>query len=127
MPPIPGPSTIVWWILYSIPIYIFVIAPLLGQIFPPRDDDAVGLGETYDFYDDEADADVAKRRLKLDDDSVISLEDGVPLKCAGDDEYRVHLLSTDPLMIYIEGFLRDWEADHLVRARCVPICKHHGS
>lgn len=120
---LPKPSTIVSWLFYLTPIYIFVLAPLLGQIFPPGENNGAveedGYYDAYDAYDGAAAA--ATSGLRLDDDSFISLDDGVPVDCPGgeSDGYQVHLLSREPLVIYIEGFLGDWEVEHLVGVRYV--------
>ncbi|ODM19330.1 hypothetical protein SI65_05948 [Aspergillus cristatus] len=113
MPFLPNASTVVSWIFYLIPIYIFVLAPLLSQIFPPDDEDTWGVdyAVAYDAEGNEIPA------LNLEDDSFISPEDDVPLNCPqrepGED-LKVHILSRDPLVIYIENFLTEKEADHLV-------------
>lgn len=107
MASIPKLSTIISWLFYLVPLYIFIGVPILRQIFP---------GETPDT-DDLDDSDTPS--LHLSDDSFVSPEDGVPLNCPGSGDYRVHILAVEPLVIYIEDFLKDWEADHLVNARCV--------
>lgn len=118
MPSLPSASTVVSWIFYLIPIYIFVLAPLLSQIFPPDDEDTWGVdyAVAYDAEGNEIPA------LNLEDDSFISPEDDVPLNCPqrepGED-LKVHILSRDPLVIYIENFLTEKEADHLVDVRFV--------
>lgn len=108
MTSLPKPSTIFSWIIYFIPIYIFVLAPLVSQFFPPAENGAVG--DEHSEYD--ADGDLSATSAL--NDSLLSLEDGVPFDCHQQDDYRVHLLRRDPLVIYIEGFLKDWEVDHLV-------------
>lgn len=116
MPSLPNASTVVSWFFYLIPIYIFVLAPLLSQIFPRDEEDTWGLdyAVAYDAEGNEIPA------LNLEDDSFISPEDDVPLNCprreAGED-FKVHILSRDPLVIYIENFLTEKEADHLVDVR----------
>lgn len=117
---IPNPSTIASWALYFIPVYIFVLAPLLQQIFP--DNSTHTKSESTWDIDVEYDAEGNEiSPLNLEDDSFISPEDDRPLNCAstgGDGSaYQTHILSHDPLVIYIENFLSDTEADHLVDVR----------
>lgn len=47
------------------------------------------------------------------------------LQCASHG-YEVHVFSTRPLIIYIDGFLSDEEAEHLVKIRSVVPSTHHG-
>lgn len=113
---LPNASTIASWIFYFIPVYIFVLAPLLQQLFPP---DTTENGSTWGVdraveYDAEGNE---ISPLNLEDDSFISPEDDRPLKCARPDAYQVHMLSREPLVIYVENFLSDAEADHLVDIR----------
>jgi len=101
----PKISTILSWIFYLVPLYIFVGAPLVRQLFPGSPSTAL------------QDEEISGANLHLSDDNFISREDGVPLNCRGGDDYRVYILSREPLVVYIEGFLKDWEADHLVEMR----------
>lgn len=118
MAPTPNVSTLVTWALYFIPIYIFVLDPLLRSIQPsiggaPTSNSA----QTTDDFDSWIAADSAPT-LNLTDDSFISPEDGVPVNCAGEPAgYKVHLLSRAPLILYLENFLSEEEADHLVDSR----------
>lgn len=108
----PNPSTLLSWAIYFVPVYIFVLNPLLSQFFP--DSTTPLTWESYDAYE----GDDAAPGLNLTDDSFISPNDGVPANCPGAaDGYQVHLLSRTPLIIYIENFLSDAEADHLVDIR----------
>lgn len=108
----PNPSTLLSWAIYFVPVYIFVLNPLLTQFFP--DSTTPLTWESYDAYE----GDDAAPGLNLTDDSFISPNDGVPANCPGAaDGYQVHLLSRTPLIIYIENFLSDAEADHLVDIR----------
>lgn len=120
---LPSPSTIASWAIYFIPIYIFVLTPLLQQIFPDSSSTHSTNKSTWDVdrvieYD--ADGNEISP-LNLEDDSFISPEDDRPLNCAGPgidgSAYKTHILSHDPLVIYIENFLSDTEADHLVDVR----------
>jgi len=113
---VPKLSSIFTWILYFIPVYIFVLEPILRPIFPgqakPSD---VTTGDSETLLDDWEDT---KPALNLEDDSFISPEDGVPTNCPdAAPGYRVHLLSRTPLIVYIENFVSDEEADHLVDIR----------
>lgn len=119
----PNPSTVASWALYFIPVYIFVLAPLLQQIFPDNNSTYTTNTSTWDIdrvieYDAEGNE---ISPLNLEDDSFISPEDDRPLNCGGTEgdgsAYRTHILSHDPLVIYIESFLSDTEADHLVDVR----------
>ncbi|KAL1979177.1 hypothetical protein VTN96DRAFT_6595 [Rasamsonia emersonii] len=107
MPALPGASSIFTWILYLVPLYIFVLSPLLRTIFPSERADGL-LGDDDDYDDGQL-----VPALNTTDDSFISPEDDTPLNCPAD-EYRVHIFSRTPLVIYIENFLSDQEADHLV-------------
>lgn len=112
MASLPKLSTVVSWIIYLIPIYIFVFAPLLRQFFPESPE------AELDDVDYDIDTDLPSH---LKDDSFISPEDGVPFHCpAGSNDYKIHILALEPLVIYIEDFLKDWEADHLVDVRYAP-------
>lgn len=42
------------------------------------------------------------------------------LECASHG-YEAHIFSTRPLVIYVDGFLSDEDAEHLVKIRCVPL------
>lgn len=112
MPSLPSLSTALTWGLYFIPIYLFVIAPFISQILPSSWTTTQYLG--YDDYDPEDD--LLPTTGMILDEKYIGLEDGVPIECPGD-EYKVHMLRRDPMVIYIEGFLAGWEADHMLKAR----------
>ncbi|KAE8345259.1 hypothetical protein BDV24DRAFT_159618 [Aspergillus arachidicola] len=96
-------STILGSLFYLLPIYIFLIAPALRQFFPPAEEDL-----TFDPDDDAADLEGP-----ILNGTILSLDDGIEPTCPPDN-YRVHLLRRDPLVIYIEDFLSSEEADHLV-------------
>jgi prolyl 4-hydroxylase len=124
-------STILTWLFYLVPIYLFLIAPGLRILFPSSSSsttdttgrkDGVNLLESFGFGDNFDDYDDLVPGLNTTDDSFISPEDPellAQLHCR-DDDYRVHLFSRSPLIIYIEDFFTDAEADHLVAVRCVP-------
>lgn len=118
MPSLPNLSTVITWFLYSIPIYIFVLDPLLRGFFPgllpaSSDSEPKTNKDIFDFDD----ATAIGPGLNLTDDSFISPEDGVPFTCPNAEGYRVHLLSRAPLVMYIENFVSQAEADHLLDVR----------
>lgn len=116
MPSLPKLSTLISLFFYLIPLYIFVGAPLLRQIFPGDDETAADAADDFDLDGDDSET----PSLHLSDDSFISPEDGTPLNCPpGSNDYRVHILNVEPLVIYIEGFIKEWEADYLVDVRYV--------
>ncbi|PYH45484.1 oxidoreductase, 2OG-Fe(II) oxygenase family [Aspergillus saccharolyticus JOP 1030-1] len=101
-------STLFSYLFYLLPVYFFVLAPLLRQIFPAS--------STGNFLD--LDLDLDPDGIQADSDltlnpEILSLPDGVIATCPPDN-YRVHLLQRDPLVIYIEDFLSAEESDHLV-------------
>lgn len=108
MPSLPKLSTLVSWLVYLIPLYIFIGVPILSQLFPGSSPETV-----FDYA-----ADIETSGLNLTDSSALSPADDVPADCPGA-EYKVHILSHEPLVIYIENFLSDDEADHLVDIRYV--------
>ncbi|KAL1965392.1 hypothetical protein VTN77DRAFT_5829 [Rasamsonia byssochlamydoides] len=106
MPTTPRVSSILSWIFYLVPLYIFVIVPALRMLFPSKQADGL-LG------DGDYDNGQVLPALNISDDRFISPEGDAPLNCPADD-YRVHIFSRTPLVIYIENFLSEKEADHLV-------------
>ncbi|KAK1139872.1 hypothetical protein N8T08_011117 [Aspergillus melleus] len=97
-------STLLSSFFYLLPLYIFVVAPLLRQIFPSDSASSI-----LDFDSTDHDPDVTL------DESVLSLDDGVEVTCPPEaDQYQVHLLARDPLVIYIENFVSGEEADEIV-------------
>lgn len=124
MASLPKISSIFSWILSLIPLYIFVLAPLTRQLLPSSpsgDGDGDDSLDVYGFDDDYAQHHQAQG-LNSADDNFISPDDGAPLHCpaANGGRYQVHILRREPLVIYIEGFLSDWEADHLIDVRYSP-------
>lgn len=115
-------STILSWLFYLVPIYIFIVSPVLRIVFSPaaeRRDGSVSLafGDTFEYED----YDNLVPGLNTTDDSFISPEDPdllAQLHCREDD-YQVHIFSRTPLIIYIENFFTESEADHLVAVRLV--------
>lgn len=111
MASMPKLSNVISWLIYLVPVYIFVLNPLLQQFFPGAFN-PWETSDTFGHWDGEA------LGINITDDSFISPEDGVPFNCASEPEgYRVHLLSRAPLILYIENFLGAEEADHLVDIR----------
>ena len=129
----PNTSTILSWFFYLIPVYLFVIAPFLQQIFPPDEPSSSSTSPSTSIWGADLDHESIQYDaegneipgLNLEDDSFISPEDDVPVDCAvdgnGDGGYKTHILSREPLVIYIEGFLSEREADHLVDVRFVSL------
>ena len=108
---LPKLSTVLTWALYFIPLYIFILDPVVRGFFPslvapPSDSD--------DLFDESS---APAPGINLTDDSFISPEDGVPFNCASAEGYRVHLLSREPLIIYIENFISETEANHILDMR----------
>ena len=105
------------------PVYIFVLDPL-ARSWAPESLRELGwsAGLDPDAHDlAESDGGYTPSTLHLTDDSFISPDDGVPAHCPGEaDGYRVHLLSRTPLILYIENFVSEQEADHLMTMRYVP-------
>lgn len=109
MASIPKLSTLITWALYFIPIYLFIVDPFLRGFFPsllPSDDN--------DLFDESG---APGPGINLTDDSFISPEDGVPFHCPDAEGYRVHLLSRTPLIMYIENFVSETEANHILDMR----------
>ena len=116
----PRLSTLITWLLYFTPVYIFVLDPLIRAYFPDTFTSLSWAGDQHAHTFEEWDH--ASSTLHLTDDSFISPEDGVPANCPGEAKgYRVHLLSRAPLVLYIENFVSAAEADHLVDVRYVPV------
>ena len=114
MASVPKLSTVLTWALYFVPLWLFVLDPLIRSLFPHN---ATETRHANNDFDNWAGADSAPT-LNLTDDSFISPEDGVPLNCPGEHTgHQVHLLSRAPLILYLENFLSDEEADHLVDIR----------
>ncbi|KAI9928984.1 hypothetical protein ASPWEDRAFT_368911 [Aspergillus wentii DTO 134E9] len=107
---LPNLTTLLTWTFYFIPLYLFVFAPLARTFFPSLDTD---LGVFDEGEDGEYEYVYDTDGLNLADDSFISPEDDVPFSCEVDG-YKTHILQRQPLVIYIENFVRDDEASHLV-------------
>lgn len=114
----PKLSTFITWALYFIPVYLFVVDPLLRTLLPTDSAKSTRTPTTRESDHILYDWDDTTPALNLADDSFISPEDGVPLNCPGEAPgYKVHLLSRTPLIMYIENFVSSEEADHLVEIR----------
>lgn len=111
-PAIPKLSTIVTWAFYLVPIYIFLISPALRTLFPSEDANNGFLLPGDEDYEDGH----LLPGLNTTDDSFISPEGNTPVNCPADD-YHVHIFSRTPLIIYVENFVSQEEADHLVTVR----------
>jgi prolyl 4-hydroxylase len=83
----------------SIVLYIFLGAP--------------GLKSTSQADVRVTDDDVPKAQARAES---LIYPDVKNLQCTAHD-YRVHIFSADPLIIYIDGFLSEHEAKHLVDIR----------
>ncbi|KAJ5648373.1 hypothetical protein N7490_004745 [Penicillium lividum] len=105
---LPKLSTLFSWALYFIPVYIFILSPLLQTFLGS----STTTSSTENIFDWSADSTPPP---DLRNDSFISPDDGIPTTCPGEPAgYKVHLLSRTPLILYLENFLSDDEADHLV-------------
>ncbi|EAW09770.1 oxidoreductase, 2OG-Fe(II) oxygenase family [Aspergillus clavatus NRRL 1] len=102
-------STLLTSLFYLLPLYLFVLAPFLRQVFPPTDPSSSPHDADQDL-DQDTTQDPA---LNLLDDTFISIDDGITPTCPAP-SYRTHVLSHSPLVIYIENFLTADEATHLV-------------
>ncbi|PWY92344.1 oxidoreductase [Aspergillus heteromorphus CBS 117.55] len=98
-------STLLSSIFYLIPLYLFVFAPLLRTLSPQPTTNIFDPDDASIPLDPDTD-------ISLDPE-ILSLPDGIIPSCP-EDNYRVHLLSKEPLVIYIEDFLSTAEADHLL-------------
>jgi prolyl 4-hydroxylase len=93
-------SSIVEYLLLSAALYIFVLSPLLRTYFP-----SLILEPQESSY----------QSFEKTDSLVIP---GPDLVC-DPHNYNVHILSREPLVVYIEGFLSHDEAGHLVNVSYV--------
>lgn len=95
-------STIFGYLIALIPAYILVFAPLSRLILGPQ-------GSENDILD----------TSQLDPNLLSLIDPDEVLDCSSH-SYNVHIFSRAPLVIYIESFLSDDEASHMVRERYVP-------
>jgi prolyl 4-hydroxylase len=120
MASVPKLSSVITWILYFIPVYIFVLEPILRPLLPGRSETSGATNRENEIWGSEIPLEEweTEPAFLLEDESRISPEDGVPTNCPGEAPgYKLHLLSRTPLIIYIENFVSDEEADHLVDSR----------
>lgn len=97
-------STIFGYLIALIPAYILVFAPISRLIFGPYSQ-----GSANDVLD----------TSKLDPNLLSLIDPDEVLNCSSH-SYNVHIFSRAPLVIYIESFLSEDEASHMVRERYVP-------
>ncbi|KIW02814.1 uncharacterized protein PV09_05872 [Verruconis gallopava] len=88
------PSSLIEYALLAIPLYLFAISPLLRIFFP---DVASSTTSSYQSFERT--------------DSLIIPDD--TLQCPPH-SYATHIAHHEPLVIYVENFLSDAEAEHLV-------------
>jgi prolyl 4-hydroxylase len=92
--------TVFEYLLLSIPLYIFVGSPLLKVLAPS-------------YFGSDGDANY--QSFENTDALVFPDSD---LVCPPH-PYNVRVLSREPLVVYIDGFLSEKEADHMVKAAYV--------
>lgn len=97
----PSLGTVFQYLLLSIPLYLFVGSPLLKITAP-----------SYFAIDSITDYPSFEKS-----DSLVFPEDD--LVCAPH-AYNVRVLSREPLVVYIDGFLSKKEAEHLVNVAYAP-------
>lgn len=132
MPLVPNNNITVWtvitWLIYLVPTYIFLIAPGLRVLYPSSQTHQqqqqqvyggnapfgeIGLERPDGGYDQWVPG------LTVTDDRFICPEeddDRNRSECREHD-YSVHIFSRNPLVIYIENFLTKTEAEHLLAVR----------
>lgn len=97
----PKLSTIVGYLFALIPAYIFVLSPISRLLFGTNlHDSENGVLDTS----------------KLDPNLLSLVDPDEVLNCSSH-PYNVHIFSRAPLVIYIESFLSNDEASHMVRER----------
>lgn len=84
-------------------LYVFALIPLYVLVWVPLSQIIFGRQSSLD------------EPLNLNSTFIASDE---PLYCP-EDSYKTYIISREPLMIYIEGFLKENESRHLVDVRCV--------
>lgn len=91
----PRTRTVLEYAFISIPVYLFVLSPLLKTIAPSF------FGNT---------ASINYQSFELSDSLVIPNQN---LTCPPH-KFNVRLLNRDPLIVYIDGFMSETETAHLV-------------
>jgi prolyl 4-hydroxylase len=89
------PSSIIEYAIIAVPLYLFAISPLLRSLFPTSSTNSAASYQSFEKTD----------KLIIPDDS---------LQCPPH-QYTTYIGHHEPLVIYIENFLSDAEADHLVQ------------
>jgi prolyl 4-hydroxylase len=93
----PRITTLFEYLLFGVPLYIFIASPLL-KVIAPSFFDSGGLSNYQSFENTDA--------LVFPDKNLV----------CPPHHYNVRFLSREPLIMYIDGFLSKKEADHLVNA-----------
>jgi prolyl 4-hydroxylase len=103
---LPRIRTIFEYFLFSIPLYIFVLSPLLRTYFP-----SFSLFDGSDTSVSFSSSSSAKHQSYEKTDALVIPDPH--LQCA-DSTYKTRILSREPLIVYIEGFLSDEEVRHFI-------------
>lgn len=98
-------SSVVEYLLVSAALYIFVVSPLLRTYFP-----------LFVLVDQESQYQSFEKT-----DALVIPDPG--LQCEPH-AYEVRILSLEPLVVYIEGFLSGEEAEHLVEVSYGTLVKY---
>lgn len=99
-------SSIVEYLLVSAAVYIFALSPLLRTYFPSF----ILVEETPQYQTFEK-----TDSLVIPDPNVVCEPHG----------YNIRILSQEPLVVYVENFLSQEEADHLVDVSYVQLINIH--
>ena len=94
---VPKVGTIFELLILSIPLYLFLIAPFISAYFPSIVGEGPSSSSSYQSFEKTESLIIPDPNLTCD-----------PSK------YNVRILSREPLVVYIEGFLQTDEADHLI-------------
>ena len=125
-------------------MYIFVVEPSLRMYLPSnvllgtnhQPDNQHSIYESLYAFDDGYEYDPNDpltrqheekllRALNITDENgrMYTVDDGDSItelgNCSTPEGFKIHILGHRPLVIYIENFVSEEEADHLVRKRCV--------
>jgi prolyl 4-hydroxylase len=99
-------STLIQYAFFAVVVYVLAGAPLSSIVSESYSGGGTGVGSTS----------VAREKIES---LVVPERD---LAC-GEHKYTgVHILSREPLVVYIEGFLGEEEARHVVEIRYVDGC-----
>jgi prolyl 4-hydroxylase len=102
--------TLVQYAFFGLVAYVLAGAPLRNILF------STDRGESYSFARDAGAGSMSPQRL----DSLVIPD--ASLTCDAHAFKSVHVLSREPLVVYIEGFLGEKEADEVVELRYVIFC-----